>query len=168
MANKDAATPVVEPIQKGSANPPSSSSSNPIHPSPVVDEGPADSNIPPSQSFTAARPGTQDALRGQGNSATKTGISREDVAPVVSEQKKDEKEYDAEGQKGVETAGGHEDFKQTSVKGGEPAPGKPHSDGRAGDNLVEAGTTMAGDASASGGSKSGKKKPALPPGTAKL
>ncbi|GAA6017027.1 hypothetical protein JCM10207_001461 [Rhodosporidiobolus poonsookiae] len=146
-------TPIVEPIQKGSANPTSSSSSSDnIHPSPVVDEGPSDSSIPPSQAGQASRPGTQDALRGQGNSATKTGISREDIAPVPSEQGKDQKEYKSVNREAtIDVRSGKKEFETSSEKEGEPKVGKPSLDRNTDDNLVEAGTTMSGAASADGG-----------------
>ncbi|GAA5876097.1 hypothetical protein JCM8547_002635 [Rhodosporidiobolus lusitaniae] len=146
--NKSDSGPVVQPIQSSSAHPTSTSSDSTIHPSPVVEEGPADSSIPPNQSASSARPGTQDALTGQGNSATKP--NREDVADVVKGHTQDAEEHEESGEK-VEGAGGQRDFEQTGGKEGEPTPGKPHANRSSNQDLVEAGTTMAGDAEADGG-----------------
>ncbi|GAA6048568.1 hypothetical protein JCM3770_006557 [Rhodotorula araucariae] len=143
--------PIVEPIQSSSVAQPSTvsgSSGAAVHPSPVVDEGPADGSIPPSQAGQSARPGTQDALRGQGNSAAPaSSLSREDQAPVTTEQRK------ATGPEfGGQGGTGGERFTETGARGGdEPRPGKPNADRNSAANLVEAGTTMAGDAGADSG-----------------
>ncbi|GAA6002544.1 uncharacterized protein JCM10292_007720 [Rhodotorula paludigena] len=156
-------TPIVEPIQgSNSASSSSSSSSEPIHPSPVVDEGPSDSSIPSSQASSFARPGTQDALRGQGNSAAPSeSISRESYAPVPRSQERDaaehaKKELDWQAEEEArrpENASGDDDFRMTEAKSatGEPQPGQPKLDRSSDANLVEAGTTMAGDAGADSG-----------------
>lgn len=126
MPPKNESTPIVEPIQGQGTKP--SPGQQPIHPSPVVDEGPSDSTIPPNQrSSDTQRPGTQDALRGQGNSATNTNFSREDYAPALSEQQKQDSEYKkAEMQHRLGRPGGKDDFRQTGAKSGqgEPTPGK--------------------------------------------
>jgi hypothetical protein len=129
MPPKNEPTPIVEPIQGQGTRP--SPSQQPIHPSPIVDEGPSDSTIPPNQrSSDTQRPGTQDALRGQGNSATSTTFSREDFAPAASEQQKQDSEYKkAETQHRLGGPGGDDDFRQTGAKSGqgEPTPGKVRS-----------------------------------------
>ncbi|BGO93259.1 hypothetical protein NBRC10512_000088 [Rhodotorula toruloides] len=158
MPPKNEPTPIVEPIQGQGTKP--SPGQQPIHPSPVVDEGPSDSTIPPNQrSSDTQRPGTQDALRGQGNSATNTNFSREDYAPALSEQQKQDSEYKkAEMQHRLGRPGGKDDFRQTGAKSGqgEPTPGKPHADPNTKGSLIEAGTTMAG----AGGADSGIEKQA--------
>ncbi|BGP09717.1 hypothetical protein JCM10049v2_005590 [Rhodotorula toruloides] len=158
MPPKNEPTPIVEPIQGQGTKP--SPGQQPIHPSPVVDEGPSDSTIPPNQrSSDTQRPGTQDALRGQGNSATNTNFSREDYAPALSEQQKQDSEYKkAEMQHRLGGPGGEDNFRQTGAKSGqgEPTPGKPHADPSTKGSLVEAGTTMAG----AGGADSGIEKQA--------
>lgn len=143
MTSKNDPTPVVEPIQKpanvptpgDSASPATTSRSGtatdtkPIHPSSVVDGGPAGGADVPSHQVRGAgadRPGTQDALRGQGNSATVATFSREDYAPVARSQRSDESEYkNAQDEGRMTQAGGDSDFRQTNAHGkDEPAPGK--------------------------------------------
>ena len=138
MPSKKESTPVVEPIQKPANVPTSDSTTSrsdnatdtkPINPSPVVDEGPAGgANIPSHQvrSSGAERSGTQDALRGQGNSATISTFSREDYAPVSRNQRHDDSEYKKAQDEGRMTqAGGDSDFRQSDARGkDEPEPGK--------------------------------------------
>ncbi|GAA5889258.1 hypothetical protein JCM8208_007819 [Rhodotorula glutinis] len=107
-------------------------------------------NIPSSQHDQFDRSGTQDALRGQGNSAApSSSLSRENQAPVAREQKKAAEFGDQFGVS-VEGKGEGEGFKTSSSKEGEPRAGKVHAD-NPNANLVEAGTTMAGDAGADSG-----------------
>ncbi|GAA5888413.1 hypothetical protein JCM5296_000620 [Sporobolomyces johnsonii] len=131
---KDEPTPIVQPIQPSSMG----------HGDPHTH----------TQASSTARPGTQDALTGRGNSATTTTFSREDVAPAAREQGKQESEYNKAHDEGrMEEAGGQQDFRMTREgKEGEPRPAQPsdHASQPHG-SLVEAGTTMAGDASADGG-----------------
>ncbi|GAA5873749.1 hypothetical protein JCM3774_000159 [Rhodotorula dairenensis] len=172
MSSKDVSTPLVEPIQKpanvptpgGNSAPPATTSrsdnasdTKQINPSPVVDEGPAGgADIPSHQvrSSGADRPGTQDALRGQGNSATVSTFSREDYAPVSRNQRADDSEYKKAQDEGrMSEAGGESDFRQTDAhSSNEPAPGKPKADRESDKNLVEAGTTMSGAGGADSGS----------------
>ncbi|GAA5838730.1 hypothetical protein JCM9279_003842 [Rhodotorula babjevae] len=142
---------VVKPIQEDSvAQPMPAGGAAPINDSEVVDEGPANANIPSSQHAQFDRSGTQDALRGQGNSAApSSSLSRENQAPVAREQKKAAEFGDQFGVS-VEGKGDGEGFKTTSAKEGEPRAGKVHAD-NPNANLVEAGTTMAGDAGADSG-----------------
>lgn len=125
----DSKAPIVEPIQKGSvAQPPPAGGAAPVHPSPVVDQGPSDASIPPSQASQFDRPGTQDALRGQGNSAApRETISREDQAPVAREQRKAAEFGDRSGVGSEEGRGDGEGFRTTEAKEGEPRPGKVRS-----------------------------------------
>jgi hypothetical protein len=139
MSSKKESTPLVEPIQKPANVPtsdPATTSSRsgnatdtkPINPSPVVDEGPAGgADIPSHQirSSGAERSGTQDALRGQGNSATISTFSREDYAPVSRNQRQDDSEYKKAQDEGRMTqAGGDNDFRQSDARSkDEPAPG---------------------------------------------
>ncbi|GAA5977300.1 hypothetical protein JCM10908_004929 [Rhodotorula pacifica] len=172
MSSKKESTPIVEPIQKP-ANAPSSGSASsattsrsgnatdtePIKPSPVVDEGPAGGADVPShqvRSSGAERSGTQDALRGQGNSATVSTFSREDYAPVSRSQRADDSEYKKAEDEGRAThAGGDNDFRQSTAHGrDEPAPGKLKADPNSDSNLIEAGTNMAG----AGGADTGAEK----------
>lgn len=140
MSSKKESTPVVEPIQKPVSVPTSdpaattsrsgnATDTKPINPSPVVDEGPAGgADIPSHQvrSSGAERSGTQDALRGQGNSATVATFSREDYAPVSRSQRQDDSEYKKAQDEGRMTqAGGDTDFRQSDARGkDEPEPGR--------------------------------------------
>ncbi|POY70425.1 hypothetical protein BMF94_6572 [Rhodotorula taiwanensis] len=168
MPQDGQATPIVEPIQKP-ANVPTgadaavtSRSGNatdlePIKPSPVVDEGPAGGADIPSHQVGAAdasRPGTQDALRGQGNSATIETFSREDYAPVSRSQRGNDVEAQkAEAESQMTGPGGDDDFRPTSAKGSdEPQPGRVQPNLDSDKNLVEAGTNMAGAGGAESGS----------------
>jgi len=116
---------VAKPIQEDSvAQPMPAGGAAPINDSEVVDEGPANANIPSSQHDQFDRSGTQDALRGQGNSAAPSStLSRENQAPVAREQKKAAEFGDQFGVS-VEGKGDGEGFKTTSVKEGEPRAGK--------------------------------------------
>ncbi|GAA5988620.1 hypothetical protein JCM11641_005184 [Rhodosporidiobolus odoratus] len=113
--------------------------------SPSIDGGPPSSTVPSSQG--APRPGTQDALRGQGNSAATEGrlsMSKEEIPSAQGKKAAFSQEVE-EG--GVVERGGQEDFRTTEVKRGEePAPGKVNGSPDNEKNLVEAGTTMAGAA----------------------
>ncbi|GAA5937691.1 hypothetical protein JCM10213_008437 [Rhodosporidiobolus nylandii] len=148
-------TPVVQPIQQGSAQPPSSANSEPIHPSSAVDDGPSDSALPPSQASSSTRSDAQDALSGQSRSSRPP--NQQDVAPAAREQEKEKRESEETGKGGM---GGREsgvdDFRMREGQKGEPAAGKVHGSGNSDSDLVEAGTTMAGDAAADGGSDMAK------------
>ena len=138
MSSKKESTPVVEPIQKPANVPTSDSTTSrsgnatdtkPINPSPVVDEGPAGGADNPSHQVRSSgveRSGTQDALRGQGNSATISTFSREDYAPVSRNQRHDDSEYKKAQDEGRMTqAGGDSDFRQSDARGkDEPEPGR--------------------------------------------
>ncbi|GAA5879100.1 hypothetical protein JCM16303_001299 [Sporobolomyces ruberrimus] len=112
------------------------------------------------------RPGTQDALRGQGNSAARTEIPRDQVAPAqdasqahsdsslskedrsnVAGQKENNKEREIPNY--ITT--GKDESATTSSGPTEGKVSQPSKDNKS--NLVEAGTTMAGDADAYGGLK---------------
>ncbi|KAG0655834.1 hypothetical protein C6P46_000686 [Rhodotorula mucilaginosa] len=187
MSSKKESTPLVEPIQKPANVPtsdPATTSSRsgnatdtkPINPSPVVDEGPAGgADIPSHQirSSGAERSGTQDALRGQGNSATISTFSREDYAPVSRNQRQDDSEYKKAQDEGRMTqAGGDNDFRQSDARSkDEPAPGMPKADRDSDKNLVEAGTNMAGAGGADSGADNadvGDEVPGVPKRNAKL
>ncbi|GAA5839186.1 hypothetical protein JCM5353_007214 [Sporobolomyces roseus] len=116
------------------------------------------------QSNSVDRPGTQDALRGQGNSHARTEIPRDQVAPAQGASQSGKESYNKEDRSNV--AGQKEANQERSIpsyvttgkdeseagKTGGPTEGKvkqPPKDNKA--NLVEAGTTMAGDADAYGG-----------------
>ncbi|GAA5832998.1 hypothetical protein JCM3766R1_000391 [Sporobolomyces carnicolor] len=105
------------------------------------------------------RPGTQDALRGQGNSAARLGIPRDQVAPAADpgQAKSDstlskEDTSNAVGQKELNKEREIPNYITTGKDEREPTEGKlaqPPQDNNK--SLVEAGTTMAGDADAYGG-----------------
>ncbi|GAA5906488.1 uncharacterized protein JCM6883_004493 [Sporobolomyces salmoneus] len=110
---------------------------------------------------SADRPGTQDALRGQGNSAARLGIPRDQVAPAADPgQAKSETTLSKEDRSNVE--GQKENNKEREIpsyittgkdeSGSGPTEGKVAQPSENNDkNLVEAGTTMSGDADAYGG-----------------
>ncbi|GAA5934535.1 patatin-like phospholipase domain-containing protein [Sporobolomyces koalae] len=137
-----------------------------------VNQPPSMTNVGDDHTHTQGsqdRPGTQDALRGQGNSAAVLSIPRDQVAPAAQEgpsgheltkedrsnvagQKLDNKEREIPN---YITVGKDE----SAVCGGPSAP----SEGRVAQpptdndkNLVEAGTTMSGDATAYGGKHTAK------------
>ncbi|BGP41747.1 hypothetical protein JCM10450v2_005813 [Rhodotorula kratochvilovae] len=152
--------PIVTPIQDSSVpdqqtpgpSTVSGSSGAAVHPSPVVDEGRASSTVPPS-----AAQGTLDALRGQGNSAApEASLSREDQAPVARAQR--DAAVGGEGVEGKAGTGGERFDVREEGKEGEPTVGKPTADRNSDANLVEAGTTMAGDAGAYSGIEDGDER----------
>ncbi|GAA5968066.1 hypothetical protein JCM3765_003571 [Sporobolomyces pararoseus] len=113
------------------------------------------------RSNSQTRPGTQDELRGQGNSHATLGISRQSVAPAGDpDQSKRNETFSKEDKSSV--VGQKENNKEREIpnyittgkdeSNREPSVGKvaqPPKDNEK--NLVEAGTTMAGDADAYGG-----------------
>ncbi|ORY77239.1 hypothetical protein BCR35DRAFT_305536 [Leucosporidium creatinivorum] len=88
-------------------------------------------------------------------------INREMVAPIPSEQKKHEKERtedtspsDGKGDWGPKPAG--EQGVDEAAKEGGKLPGQPAGSPNTDENLIEAGTSTAGDGSADGGLNSGE------------
>ncbi|GAA5953401.1 hypothetical protein JCM21900_001837 [Sporobolomyces salmonicolor] len=100
---KDEPTPIVQPLQPSSVG----------HGDPHTH----------TQASSTARPGTQDPVTGQGNSATTTTFSREDAAPAAREQGKQAREGEAaHDERRMEEAGGQQDFRTAEGKAGEPRP----------------------------------------------